>query len=122
MFLSWTPVIPGVSRSGITISAGLLRNLDRPSAARFSFLLSTPIIVGAAAKDAWDLLRHEGGVPHDLQVAFAVGILVSAITGCLAIAFFIRYLRHGSLTCFVAYRLIFGIIVIALALFRHHGG
>ena len=44
-------VIPGVSRSGITISAGLLRNLDRPTAARFSFLLSTPIIAGAAAKD-----------------------------------------------------------------------
>jgi undecaprenyl-diphosphatase len=108
-------VIPGVSRSGITISAGMLRNLDRQTAARFSFLLSTPIILGAALKDAWDLFRHEGGVPHEMQVAFGVGILVSAITGGLTMR------RHG-LAFFVAYRIIFGIIVIALAVFRHNGG
>ena len=71
-------VIPGVSRSGITISAGLLRNLDRPTAARFSFLLSTPIILGAALKDAWDLLKHKEAVPHEMQIAFVLGILVSA--------------------------------------------
>jgi undecaprenyl-diphosphatase len=115
-------VIPGVSRSGITISCGLLRHLDREAAARFSFLLSTPIILGAAAKDAWDLFRHQGGVPHDMQVAFAVGIIVSGITGCATIAFFLNYLRRRSLNVFVAYRVIFGIIVIALAFFRHHGG
>src|SRR5690242_6489906 len=57
-------VVPGVSRSGVTISAGLLCNLNRPASARFSFLLSTPVILGAAAKEAWDLFRHEGGVPH----------------------------------------------------------
>ncbi len=51
-------VVPGVSRSGVTIAAGLFRNLDRATAARFSFLLSTPVIAGAAAKDLWDLLRH----------------------------------------------------------------
>jgi undecaprenyl-diphosphatase len=115
-------VIPGVSRSGITISAGMLRNLDRPAAARFSFLLSTPIILGAALKDAWDLFRHEGGVPHDMRIAFAVGILVSAVTGGLAISFFLNFLRRHGLAYFVAYRILFGIIVIALAVFRHNGG
>jgi undecaprenyl-diphosphatase len=111
-------VVPGVSRSGITISTGLLRNLDRPAAARFSFLLSTPIILGAAAKDAWDLFRHEGGVPPEMRTAMAVGIVVSAITGCLTIALFINFLRRRSLAFFVAYRIIFGIIVLALAIFR----
>ena len=111
-------VIPGVSRSGITISTGLLRGLDRPSAARFSFLLSTPIILGAAAKDCWDLMRHEGGIPPELRTAFLLGILISAITGCATIAFFLSFLRRRSLTCFVAYRVLFGIMVIALAIFR----
>jgi undecaprenyl-diphosphatase len=117
-FLQILAIIPGVSRSGITISGGLLRNLDRPAAARFSFLLSTPIILGAAAKDAWDLLRHKEAIPPDMQVAFALGIVVSGITGCATIAFFLNYLRRRPLTVFVAYRIIFGIIVIALAFFR----
>jgi undecaprenyl-diphosphatase len=108
-------VIPGVSRSGITISTGLLRNLDRPTAARFSFLLSTPIILGAGAKDAWDLLKHKDTIPPEMQTAFVVGILVSAVTGIATIAFFLNFLRRRSLTVFVAYRVIFGIMVIALA-------
>ncbi len=111
-------VIPGVSRSGITISGGLLRNLDRRTAARFSFLLSTPIILGAAAKDAWDLLKGKEAIPPEMQMAFGLGILISAITGCVTIAFFLKYLRTRSLGVFVAYRIIFGIIVIALAVFR----
>jgi undecaprenyl-diphosphatase len=111
-------IIPGVSRSGSTIAAGLFRGLDRPTAARFSFLLSTPIIAGAAAKRAWELMRHGGGLPHDMQIAFIAGILVSAITGCLAIAFFLTFLRRRSLALFVWYRVVFGIIVIALAFIR----
>jgi undecaprenyl-diphosphatase len=111
-------IIPGVSRSGITISAGLLRSLDRPTAARFSFLLSTPIILGAAAKDAWDLLKHKEAIPPDMQTAFVLGIVVSGITGCLTIALFLKYLRTRSLAFFVGYRIIFGIMVIALAFFR----
>jgi undecaprenyl-diphosphatase len=114
-------VIPGVSRSGSTISAGLFCNLDRTTAARFSFLLSTPIIAGAAAKKFWDLHKHQGGLPHDMQMVFLAGILASAITGCFAIAFFLNYLRRRSLGAFVWYRIIFGIIVIALALFRSSG-
>jgi undecaprenyl-diphosphatase len=114
-------VIPGVSRSGVTISMGLWRNLDRETAARFSFLLSTPIIAGAGLKKFWDLIRHEGGFPHDMQTAFLTGIVVSAITGCVAIGFFLRYVRGRSLALFVWYRIVFGIIVIALAFFRFGG-
>jgi undecaprenyl-diphosphatase len=116
-------LVPGVSRSGITICAGLLRDLDRASAARFSFLLATPAIAGAAAKDAWDLMRHGNGIPPDLRTALIVGVVASAITGALTIQFFLNYLRHRSLSFFVWYRVIFGIIVIALAtFFRYHGG
>lgn len=117
-FLQILAIIPGVSRSGITISGGLFRNMDRPTAARFSFLLSTPIILGAAAKDAWDLLKHKEAIPPEMQLAFALGILVSAISGCLTISLFIKYLRTRPLTVFVAYRIVFGIMVIALAIFR----
>ena len=119
-------LVPGVSRSGITICAGLLRNLDRATAARFSFLLATPAIAGAAAKDAWDLMRHGGGVaaiPSDMRTAMLVGVIVSAIVGALTIQFFLNFLRRRSLSFFVWYRVIFGIIVIALAtFFRYHGG
>lgn len=117
-FLQILAIIPGVSRSGITISGGLLRNMDRPTAARFSFLLSTPIILGAAAKDAWDLLKHKEAIPPEMQLAFALGILISGISGCLTIALFLRFLRTRPLTVFVAYRIIFGIMVVALAIFR----
>jgi undecaprenyl-diphosphatase len=112
-------VIPGVSRSGITIVAGLFRNFDRESAARFSFLLSTPIIAGAAAKKFWDLHKHGGGLPPDMQTAFLAGMITSAIVGCVTIAFFLNYLRRQSLSVFVWYRIVFGIIVIALAIFRN---
>ena len=118
-------LVPGVSRSGITICAGLLRNLDRETAARFSFLLATPAIAGAAAKDAWDLMRHGGGIASispDMRTALLVGVIVSAIVGALTIKFFLNFLRRRSLSFFVWYRVIFGIIVIALALFRRPAG
>jgi undecaprenyl-diphosphatase len=119
-------LVPGVSRSGITICAGLLRNLDRETAARFSFLLATPAIAGAAAKDALDLMRHGGGIASispDMRTALLVGVIVSAIVGALTIKFFLNFLRRRSLSFFVWYRVIFGIIVIALAsFFRYHGG
>jgi undecaprenyl-diphosphatase len=114
-------IVPGVSRSGVTISAGLFRNFDRSAAARFSFLLSTPIIAGACAKKFWDLHKHEGGLPPDMHTAFVAGIIASAITGCITIAFFLNFLRRRSLSLFVWYRIIFGIIVIALALYRPGG-
>lgn len=107
-------LIPGTSRSGITMSAALFRGIDRASAARFSFLLSSPIILGASAKAAYDAFRN-GGIPPEMQAPFAVGVVVSAIAGYAVIAFFIRYLQTATLTLFVIYRIIFGIIVLALA-------
>jgi undecaprenyl-diphosphatase len=115
-------VVPGTSRSGVTIAAGLLRNLDRPTAARFSFLLSTPAIGAAAAKDFYDLMKHEGGLPAELRMPFLVGIIVSGITGLLVIQFFMSFLRRNTMRFFVAYRIIFGIIIIALAHFSRFGG
>ena len=110
-------IVPGTSRSGITIVAALLCGLERRSAGRFSFLLSTPAIAGAAAKAMYDLHKH-GGIAPDMRVAFVVGILLSAVTGWIVIAFFLDYLRRHTLRFFVAYRLIFGIMVLALAFLR----
>ncbi len=115
-------LIPGTSRSGITIVAGLLRDINRPAAARFSFLLSTPAVAAAAAKAVWDLYQA-GGVPPHLRTPFVLGILVSGVTGCLVIGFLLRYLREHTLKLFIYYRIIFGIIVIALAaIFRASAG
>jgi undecaprenyl-diphosphatase len=109
-------VVPGTSRSGITITAGLFRGLDRHAAARFSFLLSTPAIGGAALKACYDLYKA-GGVGPDMRAQFVVGILVSAVVGCACIALLLRFLRFNTMRVFVWYRIIFGIIVIALAAF-----
>ena len=114
-------IIPGTSRSGITITAGLFRNINRAAAARFSFLLSAPALGGAALKKLYDLMKA-GGIPEDGRVPMAVGTAVAALTGCIVIAFFLRYLRSHSLKFFVLYRIVFGIIVIALAVFRHPAG
>lgn len=113
-------LIPGVSRSGITISAGRFRQLDREASARFSFLLSAPIIAGAASKDAWDLHKH-GGLPANMYLPWAAGIVASAIVGIVVIAFFLKFLRAHSLDLFVWYRVVFGIIIVALAFFRIGG-
>jgi undecaprenyl-diphosphatase len=109
-------VIPGTSRSGSTIAAGLFCNMTRETAARFSFLLSTPAIAAAVAKKFWDI-HKEGGVPADMKMPMIVGIIVSGVLGAIVIAFFLRYLRRDSLMPFVYYRIVFGIIVIALAAF-----
>ncbi|HTM52119.1 MAG TPA: undecaprenyl-diphosphate phosphatase [Bryobacteraceae bacterium] len=114
-------VIPGTSRSGITIAAALFRGLDRPAAARFSFLLSTPAIAGAAASALHHLMK-QGGIPQEMRLAFGLGIAVSALSGCAVIAFFLKYLQRHTLRFFIYYRLVFGIIVIALALFRRPAG
>jgi undecaprenyl-diphosphatase len=109
-------VIPGASRSGVTIVAGLFRGLDRETAARFSFLLSVPAIAAAALKKAWDIHKH-GGIPPDMKIPFLLGIVLSGVLGAVVIAVFLRYLRRNSLMLFVYYRIVFGIIVIALAAF-----
>ena len=114
-------IVPGTSRSGITITAGLFRNLDRVTAARFSFLLATPAIAGAAAKAVHDLIKH-GGLPADMHAAFMLGIVLSGVTGLAVIAFILRFLQRHGLYFFIYYRIVFGIIVIALAASRPPAG
>jgi len=110
-------LIPGVSRSGSTITAGLFRNMTRDAAVRFSFLLSTPLIAGAALLKAHELRKE--GLPHEMQMPMLVGIIVSALVGYAAIAWLIRYLQSNSLRVFIFYRIVAGIVVIALAFAMH---
>lgn len=111
-------LVPGVSRSGITVVAGIFRGMTREAAARFTFLLSTPIIAGAAAKKLLELrAEHPAG---DTLTALAVGAAVSALVGYLVIAFFIRYLQTRTLKIFIVYRIAFGILILLLAFL--HGG
>ncbi|SPF35948.1 Undecaprenyl-diphosphatase [Candidatus Sulfotelmatobacter kueseliae] len=110
-------LIPGVSRSGSTITAGLFRGMTREAAVRFSFLLSTPIIAGAALLKAHEL--HKEGLPAGMHAPFLVGILVSALVGYAAIAWLIRYLQSNSLRAFIIYRIVAGVVVIGLAYVWH---
>lgn len=110
-------IIPGCSRSGITIAAGLFRNLDRQAAARFSFLISAPAIGGAAVKTLWEIHKVHG-LSAMIDTNFVVGVVVSAVTGTAVIAWFLHYLRRSTLLPFVYYRIVFGIIVLALAFIR----
>jgi len=96
-------LVPGVSRSGITISTALLFGLRRPDAARFIFLLAIPAILGAAGSEAPKALK--AGVGGETATLFLVGIVASAIVGYLAIKYFIRYLGNHSLDAFAWYRL-----------------
>lgn len=105
-------IIPGVSRSGSTITAGLFRNMTRDAAVRFSFLLSTPIIGGAVVLKAFEI-RHQN-FDSATQLSMTIGIAVSALVGWAAIAGFIRYLRTRTLGVFIMYRIFFGVLVLAL--------
>lgn len=102
---------PGVSRSGITISAGLFRNFNRQDAARYSFLLSTPAIGGAALLKFTEAAR-DGTLTDNLdQMLF--GAAASAIVGWLAIAYLMRLVRTNSFAPFVVYRVLAGAFVVA---------
>jgi undecaprenyl-diphosphatase len=103
-------LIPGVSRSGITISMGLFRGLGRQDAARFSFLLSTPAIGGAALLTLGDAVS-EGTLSDDLDVIL-VGAFVSGLVAWLSIAFLMQLIRTHSFLPFVIYRVIVGALAI----------
>lgn len=109
-------LLPGVSRSGATITAGLALGLERAAAARFSFLLSAPIIAGAGAKSAYDLART--GMTSSEVLFFAVGMLSAAVSGYLCIKFLLRFLQRHSTDVFVFYRWLLGALVIAVAVLR----
>jgi undecaprenyl-diphosphatase len=107
---------PGVSRSGITITAGLFRGFTREAATRFSFLLSTPLIAGAAVSHLPKLIKLHKAGGMDLPLStLLISILVSGVAGYFVIAFFLRYLQTHTLKVFVLYRLLFGIIVLVFA-------
>lgn len=99
-------LIPGVSRSGITITAGLMLGFTRESAARFSFLMSLPIVVGAALLKSLHLLKH--GIPAGEGLPMLVGIAVSAVTGYISVAFLLRFVQKRTLAPFVWYRVMVG--------------
>jgi len=98
-----TALVPGVSRSGATITVGMAFGLRRDSAARFSFLLGVPAIAAAAAKEGLSLART--GLTPEMAVIFAVGVVASAIVGYLTVKYFIRFLSGHRLDGFAYYRL-----------------
>ena len=105
-------VIPGVSRSGSTMAAGLFRGMTRETAARFSFLLATPLVAGACLKKGWEIHHH--GLAADMRMPFLVGIIVSALVGYAVIGVLIRYLERRTFTIFVVYRVLLGVILLAV--------
>lgn len=108
-------LIPGVSRSGSTITAGLFAGLKREAAARFSFLLATPVVLAAGLKQVYNLVQEEG-IPADLQLGFLVGFAASAISGFLCIFLLLRYLQRNSTAPFIWYRFMVGAALMVLVL------
>jgi undecaprenyl-diphosphatase len=104
-------LVPGISRSGISIAAGLFAGLTREAAARFSFLMATPVIAGAGAWEALKLLRGEGGVEVSAG-PLVVGMLAALVAGLAAIEVTLRYLRTHPVTVFALYRLAVAVVVL----------
>lgn len=109
-------LFPGVSRSGVTILTGLSRGLDRPSAAKFSFLLAMPITLGACVFK----LRHLQG--SDMTPVFLTGVIASTVFGYLAIDGLIKFLQKRSYGVFAAYRVLVGLVVAGIILLNIHRG
>jgi undecaprenyl-diphosphatase len=114
-------IFPGVSRSGSTITAGLALNLKREAAARFSFLLSAPIIAGAGLKSAWDMLQqYRGGDSFSSVelILFPLGFVAATISGYFCIKYLLRYLQKNSTDLFVYYRWGLSLLIIIIATIR----
>lgn len=101
--------IPGVSRSGVTMTTGRLMGVDRESTAKYSFLLSTPIVLGATLYKFKDFV---------LNIPFFVGVLSSFIVGIIVIKFLLEYLKKGNFKIFAIYRVILGLFIIGLYIVR----
>jgi undecaprenyl-diphosphatase len=106
---------PGVSRSGVTITAARAFGFDRPTAARFSFLLALPIIFGAGVYKGLDLVKN--GIPDGFGGAFVAGTIASAVSGFVVIAFLLAYLRRRDFAVFMWYRLAAAALVLSLIAF-----
>jgi undecaprenyl-diphosphatase len=106
-------LIPGVSRSGATMSAGLLLGLERPAAAKFGFLLAVPAVVISGVFQLYGILSGEEGGDEPFAYV-AIATLISFVIGYAAIAWFLRYLAHHSVKLFVVYRILLGSTVLIL--------
>ncbi len=106
---------PGVSRSGATMSMARWLRFDRDATARLSFLMSVPITGGAVVYKMGKLFLLDGGIPPGFTGAFGVGIVTSGVSGFLAVAVLLKLLRTRTFAPFVAYRVVAGLIVVALA-------
>jgi undecaprenyl-diphosphatase len=113
-------IFPGVSRSGSTITAGLAIGLEREDAARFSFLLSAPIIAGAGLKSLLDIYDayQANTLAHNDLVLFPVGVIAAAISGYLTIKYLLRFLQRNPTNVFVYYRWALAIFIVVVALAR----
>ena len=104
-------LVPGISRAGISISAGLFAGLSREAAARFSFLMAAPIILGATVFEVRKLVAGDAGVPVS-PGPLIIGVAASFVAGIIAINVLLGYLRSHSLNIFVVYRLVLGTAVL----------
>jgi undecaprenyl-diphosphatase len=113
-------IFPGVSRSGSTITAGLALGSKRDSAARFSFLLSAPIIAGAGSKSLFDIYEsfQSGALSQSDLILFLIGFVAAGISGFFCIKFLLAYLQRHSTDVFVYYRWALAILIIVVALAR----
>ena len=109
-------ILPGVSRSGVTMTAGRLGGLGRDGAARFAFLMSLPITAGALLYKGLDVASE--GIPDGFVAPFVWGIVASGITGWFAVWGTLRLIRTRTFTPFVLYRLVAGVAVLALYTLR----
>jgi undecaprenyl-diphosphatase len=110
-------IMPGVSRAGATISTGVLLGFTREAAARFSFLLATPLLLGATLWQCRHLLSGGLGLG---AMPLLIGVLASGLTGLACIHFLLRFLRRHTLYPFVVYRLALAAAVVVVALIRGH--
>ncbi|MEX0667322.1 MAG: undecaprenyl-diphosphate phosphatase, partial [Acidimicrobiia bacterium] len=108
-FAQLSAVLPGISRSGMTIATGIARGFDQVEAARFSFLLGIPAVAAAGLLELWTLL-DDGGVPASAWI----GVLVAAVTGYGAIAFLLKMLARTGLAPYAVYCVVVGIIALVV--------
>ncbi len=111
-------LVPGISRSGVSISAGLFLGLKREAAARFSFLMATPVVGGAGIWEGRKLITHEAGVNPDAQL-IVIGFVAAAVSGMLAIHFMLEFLKRRPVTPFVVYRVVAAALVFVVLLSPH---
>ena len=111
-------LVPGISRSGISISAGMFLGLNREAAARFSFLMATPVIGGAGVWEARKFFTHEAGPNPEMNVV-VIGFLAAMVSGFLAVRFMLEFLKRQPLTAFIVYRIVAAVVVFIVLLSPH---